>query len=423
MPPIPEDARTQIIDDIASLYAELLSREIKESRDLWFLHSERILDTSDEEPRARMRRVIDILKSVNSGMISERLVLDKLLYGPVSTGLWFSRSYDELSDEVEEVIDKLAMYEAMREVDVPLVNIRVGSEPRSFGLATFYAIQTSDRNDSWWDRIVSYAGTSAETDVVAFARVECPGDLQTAVDYAGWAVDQTLLMIRAIGLQVVSSPQLQFGVLNDYPVWQSRPYRPHQPEENIKFEYASSMVEVLGPPIAPYDIDGDILGSIDESAVYQLQALMDSDLRQPSSEMKSKFFTGLRWLGEATKPDTAAAKFTKLSFALEALVGGDTGEPYLTSRGITAALAERGSFIAGATPSDRFEIHRSITGHYSKRSDIVHGRLDEVQDVDLASFSSLIRAIAWSLLALIDEFNNVDDLQKWVLDHRYGTEG
>lgn len=421
MPKLPKQAKSKLMSDISAMYDELMSRGIKESRDLWFLHSDSGPKPQDAEVRERMDRVIRILTGVNSKMISDRLVLDKLLYGPIASGLWFSHAFNKVKAEVEEIIDKLARYEAKRNVDVPLVNLRVGSTPRTIGLAIFHPIEASDREDSWWDRVESYAGPSAETEVVSFARVECSGDLQNSVDYAGWAVDETLLVVRAIGFPVVSGPQLQFGVLNDYPVWQSRPYRLHQPDQNFKLEFSSEMVEVLGPSIAPYDLDDDIIGSVKDEDLSRLQALVEAELAHPSNDMKTKFIMGLRWIGEATKPDTAAAKFTKLSFALEAFIGGDPGEPYLTSRGTTAALAEKGAYLAGISPSDRHDLHKAITKHYNQRSDIVHGRFQEIVDADLESFSSIIRRIMWSLLATLDSFENVSDLQKWVLDRRYGA--
>jgi hypothetical protein len=192
-----------------------------------------------------------------------------------------------------------------------------------------------------------------------------------------------LTILRAVGFPVTTKPQLQFGVVNDYALSQMRPYRIGHHIENYKLEGPSQFSWRTGPGIAPYNIRKNLLNKINRSTIAALQKLIEDEFLRPTSAIKDKFFLGLHWLGEATKPDTPKSKFVKLTFSLEAFIGGEARNDALnnlSTRGITATLAERGAFIAGKNPIDRQEIHDAIHKFYGSRSGIVHGGTKEITD-------------------------------------------
>lgn len=139
--------------------------------------------------------------------------------------------------------------------------------------------------------------------------------------------------------------------------------------------------------------------------------------------MEKKLFDSTHWLAEATKPDTNNAKFAKISFALETLLGGEPKDEDLKVRGITAMLAERAAFIAGKDVDERLLIDKYIRIYYGKRSNIVHGGEEEVSMEDIDGFGELVRrvvlAILYKLDELRDEISNVDKLEIWVKKQRY----
>ena len=135
--------------------------------------------------------------------------------------------------------------------------------------------------------------------------------------------------------------------------------------------------------------------------------------------MKKKFISGLRWTGEATKPDILSARFTKLAVALESFIGGDSNVAYLSTRGITATLAERAAFLIGGSIEEKLAIHKKVAALYGKRSKIVHGSSDDLEFKDLKEFSEIIRLVIFSYFNKLDDFNSIDDFQRWILNQRY----
>ena len=158
---------------------------------------------------------------------------------------------------------------------------------------------------------------------------------------------------------------------------------------------------------------------IDGSVITILDKLLSKDGDTTITEMQRKFLSGLRWIGEGTKPDTLAARYLKISTALEYLIGGESSIEYLTTRGITATLAERAAFLIGKDKDQRISIDRAVKKYYGLRSKIVHGNRDAVDQSDFLEFGLLVRQIALTLCQKVSSFSGVDDLQKWVIEQRY----
>jgi hypothetical protein len=313
----------------------------------------------------------------------------------------------------------LLKYSASRDIDIPLVGISVANSPLIIGKVAFHPITQIDREGEWWEKIqYNYSG-QPEDDVISFGRINSPGDWEIGLDYADRIIQQTLLVIRAIVFPLDEIDPSQFGVINEFSLWTNRPIRLGKPDETVRIDGSSNVITRLGRPIKPYNLETDLLNSIGDNTLKIIDNLLVTEGVTNRSKMENKLLHGLRWIGEATKPDALPAKYLKLATALEFLIGGDTSDEFLATRGITATLAERAAFLLGEHGDHRREIDRDIKSYYGKRSKIVHGSGDTVLQEDFAKFGSLVRRVAFAICNKVSEFKTIDDLQRWVNSMKY----
>jgi hypothetical protein len=386
---------------------------------LGFLHWGNYPSDSDlGKMRKKMDDVIKLIKQENP-QISDLSIYECLLFDLTHKVIWFPKDYPDIEGDYRRVTRELLSYHASSDIDIPIANLQVDCEPIRFGLVTFYGIQDSDRQDEWWKTPKIIEGENRNNDVVSFGRISCPGDAIIALNYAEEMIVKTLIILRALGFPMKSKPNMNFGLINEFFLSETRPYKLTKTIESYRLSYSPRTVQIVGHGTTRCNLRKDILDLIEPSVIAKIQSLIESDLENPSNKFKRKFFLGLNWLGESTKPDTIQSRFAKLAFALEALIGGDANDENLSSIGITASLAERGAFLAGKNYDERWEIHKFITKYYGLRSDIVHGNPTDVSEEDLENFGKIVRKIVYSVADKIDEFNSVKSLQEWILKLRY----
>jgi len=413
-----QDRIAEIALRVARLFEELKTRGIREQNDLWFLHSKSAKHQSDLATQ-QFAKILSDIKELNPTNLSERLITSQIVYGAIAIALWYTKEAETILSDTQERIERLAAYSASRSVDIPIENLDVGGSPFRIGPVTFLPFTDTDKGSKWWQSISAYVPHNADFHVVSFARVEASGDPDTAVGSAIKATEKALVILRAIGFPFSTVPVPQLGILTDHPLSPGRPLRLGDPVENVRIEGHTDNLTLLGPPTAPYRVQEDLLSNMAPDTLSELLEFLSLDFEGTSSGLKSKFITGLLWLGRATFPDTPEASIAKIAFSLESLIGGDPNDEYLASKGLTAALAERSAFIAGSGLPERTQLHRGVTDLYRLRSDIVHGRATKIGERDLPLYGELVRSIAWSLLPRLHEIATLEQLQKWVQDTRY----
>jgi hypothetical protein len=412
-----------IVSSMLKIYNFLKMKGFQDSggEELKFLYlKNHPMDYEQKRIRELMDGVLKIIKSRNSEL-SEGSIYDCLLFDLTQKAIWFPRDYPDIESEYQMLSSNLLTYTGKRDIDIPLVNLEVGEKPIKFGLVTFFQIDESDKRGDWWETIKSTAGAYTVQNIFSFARINCSGDAPTALEYAIDIIGEMLSILRAVGFPLISEPNLHFGLVNEYQLFQTRPYRLGPVSESYRLNYQPKIVRRLGPGVATCQLKKDILDSIEASDLKKLQEIIESDFTNPQTDIGRKLFWGLRWLGEATKPDTKNARFAKLGFALEALIGGDATDKIgnLSTRGLAATLAERCAFLVGKNQTERKEIHNRIHEYYGIRSGIVHGGDKEITDVQFADFGMLVRSTFWAVLRKINMFKSINDLQRWILDQRY----
>jgi hypothetical protein len=417
------DKRDMVVSSMLKIYNYLRSRGGLDPRgeDISFLHWNNYPTNPEQRKlREQMDNVIKLIKEHNPEL-SDISIYQSLLFGLTQKAIWFPIDFPDIENEYRKAADQLLAYSATRDIDIPIVNLQIEKKTVKFGLTTFHPIEKSDKEGDWWDAIKGTAGEYT-SNIYSFARVSCPGDTTKSLDYGTEVVSEMLTILRATGFPIKpESYHMNFWLVNEYPLFQTRPYRLGLPNENLRLDYNPQVIHRLGPGVVICNLQNDILDSVEPSTLNDLQTLIENDFSNPSTEMMRKFFLGLHWLGEATKPDTNEARFAKLAFAIEALIGGDAEDKkgILSTRGLTATLAERGAFIAGSNLIERQLIHKQISEFYGIRSGIVHGGNKTITNDQLDKFSSLVRKVTWALLSHINDFKNLIDLQEWVLKQRY----
>jgi hypothetical protein len=413
-----QDKALALAERVRDLFHDLSARGLREQNDLWFLHSTAPRDQQDPAAQ-KFARILADVRRLNPSNISDRLITSEILYGSIAIALWYPGEAENILTDALERIQRLASYTATRDVDIPIQNLDTGGTPFRIGPVQFLPISDTDKAESWLERIKAYVPHHADFHVVSYARVQGEGDSDTAWAMAVAAAEKALVLLRAIGFPFSAKPLPQIGILTDHPLSPGRPLRLGKPTESVRIEGYSDNVTLLGPPTSPYRLKEDLFNTINADTLEALLTFIDDNFLQTAPGLRSKFITGLLWLGRATFPDTPEASIAKLAFALESLIGGDPSDEYLASRGLTAALAERAAFIAGADLTSRTEVHRAVTDLYRLRSDIVHGRATHINEDDLPRYGQLVRSIAWALLRRLSTFTTLEQLQKWVHDSRY----
>jgi hypothetical protein len=228
-----------------------------------------------------------------------------------------------------------------------------------------------------------------------------------------------LLFLRALAIPMTLAPQHQFGLLNEFPQLLLLPSRLDEPVETARLEYHVLLSTSIGPGLFSYEIERDLLANIEPSKLERVERLLSEEYNQPSSDLKRKYLLGLRWLGEASKPDLAQSRFIQLFLALEAFVGGEIPDSRQTKR----VLAQRCAAVAGANEKEMERIQQTVLRHYQRRSQIIHGAQVAITEAEFVELATLVRRVLWGLLEILDHFSTIEELHEWARERLGNADG
>ena len=365
-----------------------------------------------QDSKPLYEEIVQGILKLNSEMLSEYEVNNKLIYKFLEpqTIKVFEPSHlynKELFSEAKNIITQLTEFEKWQDLEFAVAHLQLDGEPVKIGEVTFLSV-TKEEIERW--KKEGYCPDSIEN-VKVVACVKSPGDEHKALLYARDKASQVLDLIRAFCFPFgKDSDKWPMGFPGDVDASHRIPIRRSN----------NTPITIIGNPRGDIELHRMILSKFDEKYWKLLNNLI---LKSNTNNMERKLIGSIHWLAEATKQDTNNAKFAKVSFALETLLGGEAEDEDLKVRGITAMLAERAAFIAGRNNDDRLSIDKDIRKYYGKRSNIVHGGEGEVILEDIDGFGELVRRLALAMLEKLDEIGdkiiNTDDLEKWVKSQRY----
>jgi hypothetical protein len=131
------------------------------------------------------------------------------------------------------------------------------------------------------------------------------------------------------------------------------------------------------------------------------------------NKFSKRLMKAVDWLGEATKPDVLPAKFVKVAFSIDAMVGAE--ERNIPDAGKKARIAERAAFLMGRSYKARNMVWRAMGKIIEKRDEIAHGGSDVViTEVDVEEAGKYARGLLGELLLRAPRFKDVHELADWV---------
>lgn len=135
-----------------------------------------------------------------------------------------------------------------------------------------------------------------------------------------------------------------------------------------------------------------------------------SKRREKRNEFEKRLTDAIFWFGEGVTDDKSTMKFIKSCFALESLLLRDPNEPVQNN------ISERLAFIIGTDLDGRRFVKKEMKKLYRLRSDIVHGRQDEVTEGELNLLERFTRSclISFCNEAPFMNFTNDSQLFEWV---------
>jgi len=414
-----DSAIQRLVELVFALSAELESIDDANPNDLWPLHPDRAPTAKFAAARPHADEIVALVREWNGAQLSDHVILSRLVYGAAAIRMQLKIPDGELRDLAQQRAADLLDYRATRQVDVPILSLDLEGQPFSFGPVTFHPIGPEDKTTHWWTWAESTLKDLADGLLLCYARTTVPGDPHRSVENAATVVSEALLVLRGIGFPLVAEERNQIGIMNEFPMWRNVPYRLGPPKETTRVDAQTGLVMTTGPFRFPYSLERDILSGIPTEALHMLMQLVTKQGLAPTRQMPARILSGFRWLGEATKPDALAARFAKLAFSLEAFVGGDPKDDLLSTRGITATLAERTAFLMSAERDTRIQVDRDVRRFYAIRSGIAHGQRAVATPKDLGDFGRLVRSLGAALLTRLDEFHSIDELQHWITIQRY----
>lgn len=415
-----EEAINRIVELVLILSEKLAYLKDKgvNPNDLWPLHPDREVTDLFKDAKPLVIKIFDIVKKQNGEVLSDEVILERLLYNVAALRMKNNLLDEDIKEKARKTAGDLITYDAYRNVDVPLISLEIDGDPFIFGPISYFPILLPDKKTDWWERAKATLGTSIDNLFLSYARVNVPGDSHTSTKNANELVNEGLLILRGICFSLEFKDIHQFGIINEFPIWESVPYRLDKTTETTRVDANSRFVTSTGPFRFPYKLYKDFLSKIDREKLTRFLKLIEVGFIT-NNEINNRILLGFRWLGEATRPDTLSARFAKIAFSLESFIGGEANSKDLTTRGITATLAERAAFSLGNDLDSRKKTDREIRKYYAMRSGIAHGKSQIINPNDFIKFGKLVRRIGWALVDRSAQFNKVNDLQKWVNDRKY----
>lgn len=368
---------------------------------LQFLYLPHKMNDEQKQARELMDKITQIILNQNR-QISKKIIHERVIYNLLQLAIWYYKDYPDFPSTAKEEMKILFEYSSYRDIDIPLVYLATENSPTQFGVITIHSLLEEDRKHKWWDKVLASGGK--DYSVFSYARVKAPGDLQISIENAKKITNDMLNYLRAIGFPIALNYQNQFGLLNEYSNL-LLPFRIGIPNENYKLEAQVSLSTSFSS-LKRYEIQEDLLDKIPSEILLKLQDLIETDYFSPSTEMKRKFFLGLHWLGEATKPDTKESCFVKLFFSFEGLIGGQIKD----SRETKKILAKRCSILISGSKNEQEKHYNSVIEYYKIRSQIVHGGKEGVSEIALIEFSEIVRKTAWALLGKLNKHETIISL-------------
>ena len=362
----------------------------------------------------RIRQVANIVVALNPEMLSQDHVTS-LIHWPILVNLIDGRLYDSRETEVEprdfihQNLQPLTIYSATTDIEVPVLHcLSLRGESFTWGPVTFKGVNPWSDLGDYEDLkllIEHYDGR-----LNGMASVSCPGDPSRAWAYLNDAIAAAHReLVGAAWPRHGGSGFVPPSVLGMGPDASFTPLFEGGRHRALSFRTASGH--------APFRVPRDLEEEWGEVDFSRLTDIAKRDSRQ-RTEVENNTLSALRWLGAATEPDIPSMKVVKVATALESLLGDPGPDANVSSRGVTATLAERCAFLVGTTAAEKQQVHDQVVHLYDLRSRVLHQNATIDPD-EFANHGLTVWTACRKLTALSADLKTRVDLRRWTLARRY----
>jgi len=233
------------------------------------------------------------------------------------------------------------------------------------------------------------------------------GDREMIFNNAETQINKAINIIRAFACPIVSKGRLQeISFEGDYQLLRSVSISHSKPKVGEESHMTGiGLIQVGG--VMPIILEQHI-GRMNYLGFGELLKIIEKN-----DKFSRRLVRGAEWIGEATKQDVLQAKFVKVAFAIDAMIG-DTAEN-IPDIGKRARIAERASFLLGTRYRSRVLIHKKMSDFISKRDSIAHGSAKlTVTEAEVEEIGLYARSLLRRLLVGEPRFKDINQLARWV---------
>lgn len=305
--------------------------------------------------------------------------------------------------KIDEIVNSVGRYRGEQAVvTVPVWGLNLGDSSLIVGDVEFKPRPFSEDVEEKVKRIDPKGNI-----VTAIAITSSIGDKATIFANARTKVNTAINIVRAFSFPIAQNNVLQeICIEGDFRALRSFGLISY-PKDRKPIGYPLYLSNVRMGGVIPLDIKS-------HQPTMNLLGFGEFLKRISSPDKFSKrIMKAVDWLGEATKPDVLPAKFVKVAFSIDAMVGAEAQN--IPDSGKKARIAERSAFLMGHNYRTRSMVLRAVSNIIEKRDKIAHGSSDvSITEVDVEEAGKYARGLLAELLLKAPKFRDVDELSKWV---------
>ena len=286
-------------------------------------------------------------------------------------------------------------------VTVPVWGLIVGYDTLLVGDVEFKPKSFAKEIDEELE-IYDPEGKGVHTVAVTTAR----GDTEMLFANAVTKVNRAINILRAFAFPIISAARLQeIGIEGDYRQLRSFGKLEYKLKDE-KGIYTTSIYNLMVGGKEPLEIKSiiDYMNHLGFGELLKIMGRNDS--------FSQGLVKGAEWIGEATKQDVLQAKFVKVAFAIDAMIGDAAKD--IADKGQKARIAERAAFLLGKNYKVRDLVWKKVDNIMKKRNMIAHGHSAMVTQYEVAESGRYARGILKELLFREPKFKHITSLAEWV---------
>lgn len=325
--------------------------------------------------------------------------LEKLIWEMKRNG-WSRRG---IKPEIDGIVSSVEHYKGERAVvTVPVWGLNLGGSSLVVGDVEFKPPPFPE-NVGREAKLIDPKGLG----ITAIAITSSIGDQATIFANARTKINAAINVIRAFSFPLASNNVFQeICIEGDF-----RPLRSFgllsYTQDREPGTYVSALYDVGIGGVMPLDLKR-YLPAMNLLGFGEFLEMISSPTR-----FSKRLVKAVDWLGEATKPDVLPAKFVKVAFSIDAMVGAE--EKDIPDSGKRARIAERAAFLMGRNYRARKMVWDAMNKIIRIRDEITHGSSDvAINEVDIEESGKYARGLLRELLSRATEFKDVNQLAAWV---------